>query len=268
MKKLFFVFVLFILYACQANTSQAISAEVQDYETQSQSVSSDSLMINIQKKIYDTFVAAMMSQKNKALLDLNKELTTLHKEKKQNLILYWQAYLHYYNSIYYLKTQDKDNAEKQIDAGIKLLEDMEKKNSEDYALLAMLQSFSMQFKSGIKAPFISKSVESNAQKAEKLDASNIRAYYVQASNDYYTPAQYGGGKKAEKLLLKAVSLPEQSIKSPYLPSWGKEEAYEMLTKLYIKAEKWEEAKKYYQEGITAYPNSYVISQLATKLVGK
>ncbi len=259
---------MFIACACQANTSQALSAEVQDYELQSKSVSSDSLMINIQKKIYDTFVGTMMTQKNQALLDLNKQLTTLHKEKKQNLILYWQSYLHYYNAIYHLKTQDKDNAEKQIDKGIELLEDMANKNSEDYALLAMLQSFSMQFKSGAKAPFISKNVESNAQKAEKLDAKNVRAYYVQASNDYYTPEQYGGGKKAEKLLLKAVSLPEQSIKSPYLPSWGKEEAYEMLTKIYIKAEKWEEAKKYYQEGIAAYPNSYVISQLATKLVGK
>ena len=183
MKKIFFVFILFIACACQANTSQALSAEAQDYELQSQSVLSDSLMVNIQKKIYDTFVSTMMTQKNQALLDLNDQLTALHKEKKQNLILYWQSYLHYYNAIYHLKTQDKDNAEKQIDKGIELLEDMENKNSEDYALLAMLQSFSMQFKSGVKAPFISKNVESNAQKAEKLDAKNVSAYYVQASND-------------------------------------------------------------------------------------
>lgn len=196
MKNIFFVFILSIACACQANTSQAISTEAQNYTIQSQSVSSDSLMINIQKKIYDTFIGTMMTQKNQALLDLSEQLTALHKEKKQNLILYWQAYLYYYNSIYYLKTQDKDNAEKEIDKGIELLEEMEKKNSEDYALLAMLQSFSMQFKSGVKAPFISKNVESNAQKSEKLDASNIRAYYVQASSDYYTPAQYGGGQKA------------------------------------------------------------------------
>ena len=144
---------------------------------------------------------------------------------------------------------------------------MKNKNSEDYALLAMLQGFSIQFK-GMKAMFISRDIKKNLKKAIAIDSTNLRAYYVFASNDYHTPEKYGGGKKAEEYLLKAISLPAQKIKNDYLPSWGKEEAYEMLIKLYIKKEKWELAKKYYKEGIKKFPESYTISQLATQLIGK
>ena len=101
-----------------------------------------------------------------------------------------------------------------------------------------------------------------------MDSTNLRGYYVFASNDFYTPEKYGGGQDAEKYLIKAISLPDQKIKNDYLPSWGKEESYEMLIKLYIKKEKWVLAKKYFQEGNKEYPESYTINQLASKLVGK
>ena len=116
--------------------------------------------------------------------------------------------------------------------------------------------------------FISSSIKKNLKKAIAIDSTNLRAYYVYASNDFHTPEKYGGGKEAEKYLLKAISLPSQKIKNDYLPSWGKEESYEMLIKLYIKKEKWDLAKKYFQEGIAAYPESYTINQLASKLVDK
>jgi uncharacterized protein HemY len=96
----------------------------------------------------------------------------------------------------------------------------------------------------------------------------LRAYYVYANNDFRTPEKYGGGKEAETYLLKAVSLPAQMMRNEYLPSWGKEESYEVLIKLYIRQEKWDLAKKYFQEGIKEFPDSYTINQLASKLVGK
>jgi uncharacterized protein HemY len=42
----------------------------------------------------------------------------------------------------------------------------------------------------------------------------------------------------------------------------------MLIRLYIQNENWDPAKKYFQEGITAFPKSYLINQLASKLAGK
>lgn len=104
--------------------------------------------------------------------------------------------------------------------------------------------------------------------AVELDPENIRANFVYASNDFYTPEMYGGGKEAESYLLKALELPSQKVENTYLPSWGREEAYEMLIKVYIKAEKWNEAKEHYAAGIEEFPRSYVINQLAAKLINK
>jgi hypothetical protein len=42
----------------------------------------------------------------------------------------------------------------------------------------------------------------------------------------------------------------------------------MLITLYVQNEKWDLAKKYYQEGIAAFPKSYQFNQLASKLAGK
>jgi tetratricopeptide (TPR) repeat protein len=265
MTRLLFISLLFV--SCKGNTTQAVNAEAISYQVQVKQVQSDSLLVGIQGKIYNAFVQSLMSKDNNSLSKLSAKLEELNKTKKQNLILYWRSYLQFYSSIYYLKKGDNETAEKEIGKGIDWLKEMKKKNSEDYALLAMLQGFDIQFK-GMKAMFISSDIKKNAKQAIAIDSTNLRAYYVYASNDFHTPEKYGGGKEAEEYLLKAVSLPSQKTKNEYLPSWGKEESYEMLIKLYIKREKWDLAKKYFQEGIKEFPESYTINQLASKLVGK
>jgi len=265
MIRLLFIPLFFI--SCNGKSSQQANSQITSYEMQLETVKSDTLLVDIQSKIYNVFVQSLMSKDNSVLSKLSVEFEQLNKEKKQNIILYWRSYLQFYSSIYYLKKNDNETAEKEVDKGIDWLKEMGKKNSEDYALLAMLQGFGIQFK-GMKAMFISGDIKKNANQAIAIDSTNLRAYYVYASNDFHTPEQYGGGKEAEKYLLKAISLPNQKIKNDYLPSWGKEEAYEMLIKLYIKKEKWELAKKYFQDGIKEFPESYTINQLASKLVGK
>ena len=256
-----------LFVSCKGNTTQIAKAEAINYSVQIEQIKSDTILVGIQGKIYDAFVQSLMSKDNKALSELSNNLDELNKSKKQNLILYWQSYIQFYSSIYYLKKGDKEIAEQEIDKGINWLNEMKNKNSEDYALLAMLQGFGIQFK-GMKAMFVSGDIKKNLKKAIAIDTTNLRAYYVYASNDFHTPKKYGGGKETEEYLLKAISLPIQKVKNDYLPSWGKEEAFEMLIKFYIKNEKWDLAKKYYKKGIAAFPKSYTISQLATKLVGK
>jgi hypothetical protein len=235
--------------------------------TLSENIQSDSLLVDIQSKIYNAFVKDRISQKNDVLNELSIQLENLYRTKNQNLILYWRSYLQFYSSINYLSKGDTRSAENEINKGIEFMKSIEKKNSEDYVLLAMLQSFSIQFDTS-NAMYISEDINKSVNSAISLDSTNLRAWYVSASNDFYTPEQYGGRKKAEKYLLKAISLPAQIINNAYLPSWGKEESYEMLIKLYIQNEKWEMAKKYFQEGIAAFPKSYQINQLASKLAGK
>jgi len=265
MIRLLIISLLFV--SCKGNTTEIAKVEAISYSAQIGQIKSDTLLVGIQSKIYNAFVQSLMSKNNNALSELSNNLDELNKSKEQNLILYWQSYIQFYSSIYYLKKDDKVTAEQEIDKGIDWLDEMKSKNSEDYALLAMLQGFSLQFK-GMKAMFISGDIKKNLKKAIAIDTTNLRAYYVYASNDFHTPKKYGGGKETEEYLLKAISLPVQKVKNEYLPSWGKEEAFEMLIKFYIKNGNWDFAKKYYQEGIKEFPESYTISQLATKLVGK
>jgi tetratricopeptide (TPR) repeat protein len=242
------------LSACNQITSElTITSEVQ------------TSLAQIEKRIYTAFVESIMKNDISSLVTIDAELQGITKKNQANLVWYWRSYLNYYKAIYYLRQGDKKQSEEACDEAVNWLDDLENKTSEDYALLALIQSFGIQFK-GMKAMFISSKIKKNAKKAIALEPKNLRAHYVFASNDYYTPEKYGGGKQAEKFLLKAIALPDQKVKNPYLPSWGKEQAYEMLIKLYIKKKELENTKKYFKEGIKLYPESYNIKQLAAKLI--
>ncbi|OQX97434.1 MAG: hypothetical protein B6I20_12655 [Bacteroidetes bacterium 4572_117] len=117
-----------LFVSCKGNGTQIAKAEAINYSSQIEQVSSDTLLIGIQGKIYDAFVQSLMSKDNKALSELSNRLDELNKSKKQNLILYWRSYLQFYSSIYYLKKDDKKTAEKEIDKGISWLVEMQNKN--------------------------------------------------------------------------------------------------------------------------------------------
>jgi len=223
------------------------------------------LLQGIQNKIFDAFVQTNIQKDPKALIELKGKLEGLAKSNPNRLLTYWQSYLQYYLSIFHLTQNDQKQAEEQIDIAVDLMDDMKNKNSEDYALLALAESFSIQFK-GFKAMFISGSIKKNGKRAIAMEPKNLRAYYVLASNDFYTPEKYGGGEKAESLLLKALELPDQLNPNPYLPSWGKAESYELLVKHYLKTDDTTKAKSYCKEGLELFPNNYGLGKLAIELL--
>lgn len=222
----------------------------------------------IQQRIYQSFVNSIISKNTSPLDTMYKELESMYSKNPSNIIVYWKAYLLYYKSIYYIQINDKDNSEHSINEGIELLNELERKNSDDFALLALLQGFSTQFHSGIMAGKISSQRKKNINRAIELDPSNIRAYYVYANGDFYTPAQYGGGEKVEEYLLKALALEEKPNLNPFLPTWGREESYVLLIQFYIRKEKWESAKKAFKEGVSEFPNSYSIQRFAQTLINR
>jgi len=222
------------------------------------------LLDSIQSKIYNVFVADMTRQENVEMKKLNRELLSLSKEKSNAIINYWLGYLQFYQGIFYLQTKQNENAKNEINKGIDIINEIKSKTSEDYALLSRLQSISLQF-AGMKVMSLSKVMTENSKTALKLDPENLRANFIYGSNDFYTPEMYGGGKEAEKYLLKAISLPEQKISNKYLPSWGKDEAYEMLIKFYLKKGNKDKAKHYYEEAIKLYPQNFMIMQLSGKI---
>ncbi|MEL7123109.1 MAG: hypothetical protein AAFO07_26905 [Bacteroidota bacterium] len=260
--------IIFALFLSSCNMSSGNSDAVTDYYAVTINFQNDELIKNIQTKIYGAFVQSIMNKDATELDNMANALESLQKEQSNNLIQYWRAYNQYYLSILYTTMEDKEQSKAHIEKGIDIMSNLKNKNSEDYALLALLQSFSIQFKSGIGAGFMSNKVKKNAQKAKEMDATNLRAYFVLGSSDYYTPATYGGGKKTEEYLLKALDCPDQKVENLYLPSWGREVAYEILLKHYIKNEEWDKAKSHFQNAKSQFPNSYAINNIASELVGK
>lgn len=194
-------------------------------------------------------------------------LTAIYEQlQKQNnrMIPYWQAYTLFYESIYYLKTGQKELCGTTLQKAEDVLNKQKNKTSEDYALLAYLQSFSLQFKSGMEAGQTLTSIRTNTEKALQSDSTNIRAWYVLGSTDYYTPVAFGGGQKAENYLKKAADLPAQTQPNPWLPDWGKDEACGMLIQLYLGKGEKEKARTYYKALKKRSPDSYLIGQYAEK----
>lgn len=220
---------------------------------------------NIQDSIMSAFMSSFVDQNNSKITTLIEELAASYESSNNSLLLYWKGYALYYNSIIYLKSADRKNAEIELKKGIEALESIKKKNSEDYALLSMLQSFSCQFARFPAVVKLSENAAVNINRAIEIDGSNLRAHYISANNDYYTPENYGGGKNVEEYALKAISLPAQKIVNPYLPSWGKQESYELLTNYYIRSKNTVKAKEYIAKGLKEFPNSYVLKTNQSKI---
>lgn len=250
--------------AANSTSVQQTSMEFDQYLQAQQD--SDSLLVDIQAKIEQKFIQSIASDDLTAINEMANTLAELDKKQPNNLIKYWQAYTAYKQSICYIKMGDKNNSKKAIENGIDLFDEMSSVNSEDYALKGLMLSFSIQFRSGLGAASVSSKVKKNAEKALELNDKNLRAYYVLGSNDFYTPEKYGGGKEAEKLLTQAIESPLQTIDSNYFPSWGKDSAYELLIKFYIRKGDTEKAKGIFKKAIQEYPDNYMINQLAKKLI--
>lgn len=230
---------------------------------QSGNNASDTLLNNIQDKIDAAFTASFQDRQVDKMKAIDLQLKKL--PASEFLRDYWLAYSDYYQAVFYIKFDDKKQSKKMIETCIYRLENRKDMNAEGYALLAMAQSFSLQFATGMKAGVLSSKVRRNAEKACELDPSNLRAWYVRGSNDYYTPKQFGGGEKVEGYLLKAIALNEQAVPNPYLPKWGKSDAYGLLIAFYMDKNDKENAKKYIDKGLALFPDDYMINQYAEKL---
>ena len=211
-----------------------------------------SFLQNIQSKI-DSALSRSFAHQNTAPLD--SMLTQLANLTPQNnLTTYWQSYARSMETIYFMRNKQAKEAEHIINRACDDMEQLNKKNAEDYALLASVQNLAIQFRSGMGAGKLSSQAVGNAQTALQMDSTNLRAWYVLATNDFYTPAFFGGGKKTEKFLLKALSCPAQQVPNPYMPSWGREEAYQLLLTYYVQKEQYEQARVLLNAAQKEYPN--------------
>lgn len=245
MAKRFFISTL-VLLACSLMMAQ----DYKDNKTES-----------TQLAIEHAFAQAQKEKADNPLLRIEESLS----KKTGNLWTYWKAYCSLYKSYYYAASKQQEKAKEALDTGINFLEQEKRMTTEDYALLAYMQSQSIRYTTGIESGVIASKSRNNAWQSVKIDASNLRGWYVLAVIDYYTPKQFGGREKCEEYLLKAISLPAQSIKNKYLPDWGKVESYMLLINFYIEAGNSSKAKVYYDKAIVEFPNNSTLKSYEQKL---
>lgn len=261
MKKTIILFVTLFTVAAISTRMYAINMNCDSSITVSEDV-----LNGIQGKVEGAMNDCFAKNSITSLDNLSKSLDAL--PSQNNIVLYWKSYIDYYRSVFYVKLGDRGNSKKAIKKAYIILEKMSNKNSEDYALLALVQSFYIQFTSGMAAGALSSKIVGNAEKALELDSTNLRGWYVLGSNDFYTPESFGGGKKVEYYLKKAISTTPKNIKNAYMPTWGREYAFELLIRYYIQENKKEGAKEYLQIAEKEYPNSYFISEYKKKIASE
>ena len=171
---------------------------------------------------------------------------------------YWTAYAQFYSSVYYLQTGQKDKAAEMAAGAIGLLESIQDKTSEDHALLGYLLGYSIAFEPAAAVRLSGKAAKEYKAALEK-NGENLRAWMGMGESDFFKPAAYGGGQKVEEYMLKALSLPEQTVENG--PSWGKNTAYVTLATFYQREGQTDKAKMYCMQGLSKYPNDPRLNQL-------
>ena len=228
-------------------------------------VHSDATPTNIQSKILDAFNYACTHHNNESLRSIISELANPHSRTTTSRPLYWKSYALYYNSLYLLRNSNKKQAKEELSKGIEVMEGLKQKDAEDYTLLAMLHYLSCHFLGFPRVIMAGRNATNAIEKSIELKGNNVRTYYVQAFADYHRPTKFGGGKKVESLLEKAISLPVQQTVDEQHPSWGRLESFELLSDFYIREKKLDKARKYIELGLTEFPESKVLNENQKKL---
>lgn len=254
----FFLIGLMTIFNCTK------SVVAQDYQGSLKNIETSELD-GIENRIQNAMNQSFMQQDAEPLEGIVKELEGM---ERNAWVDYWHAFALFRKAIFEVYGTNDNSSETTLEKALAILNDSNEMTSEHYALRGMIRSFSVQFASGMKAGILSQKVSSDFKKALKLDDKNLRAYYGKGAQDYYTPEEYGGGKKVEEYLTQAIALENQYHDYAVLPTWGKDEAYEVLLRYYIKNEKYEKAKTLFQEAIKAYPKHYQLAQIGAQLVGK
>ncbi|MEM0992541.1 MAG: hypothetical protein AAGI49_05860, partial [Bacteroidota bacterium] len=250
MKSTFILSLLFCAFSLVACSSQV---DTKDYEATFVSLSPNDHLDEMEETIQNAFNQSFMQQD---ITPLENVLKYLDDMEANEWVTYWKAFALYRKSIFHTVGGAIEQSEASIAQALETLKTAPSKTSEHYALEGMLLSFSTQFASGMKAGIVAQKASSAFKKAIKLDENNMRAHYGMGSQDFYTPEKYGGGKKVEAYLKTAIALDDQHIDNPVMPTWGKDEAYEILLRYYIKKEQFEQAKSLFQQAMEAYPGHY------------
>lgn len=136
---------------------------------------------------------------------------------------YWLAYC-YINDAFSKPTEaEKDMMLDKAENAIKAINKLGIENDEISVIEANLASTRMSVNPMARWQTFGNIYQNAIQKATKQNPNNPRIYYLQGVNTFYTPENFGGGKKPAKALFeKAMQNFETFVlKSELHPNWGK-----------------------------------------------
>lgn len=205
------------------------------------------------------FQQSKTQQTQSPLVKHNTMLEQTFEKEDNNFNRYWLSYGLYNQALIADRLEDMKAAEELIDRAIELLKPLEE-DAESQALLALQLGYSTRFKSYWSMISLGRAAYQRAERAVALAPTNMRTNLALAINDFYTPKVFGGGKKVETHLKKALQAPNPSA-SVTTPTWGKPNVYELLVKYYQKNKQQTQAQNFLNQGLNEFPNSELLLSL-------
>lgn len=196
---------------------------------------------------------------------LDSELRSLERTDRHDYYAkYWKSYLLYRKAIEHMSSPDFDKGEPPLVEAIDMLKEIEPRDVEVVALLSLVAGLHLAYVPRHRIIVANREAMHYLAEALELDAGNARALYASAVTDFYTPKEYGGKGKTERLLKKALEgLPDDA--SGLTPRWGRRDAATLLVRHYVDEARVDDARGVLDQARLKWPNDPVLLQLENAL---
>jgi hypothetical protein len=143
---------------------------------------------------------------------------------------YYAAYAKVIASFVVQDSKQKDLFLDEADKYFEKVKTLGKDNDETWVLAALITSGRISVDGENRGMQYGGTFNEYIAKAEKINPSNPRIYYLKGTSLFYTPEMYGGGKeRAKPELEKAKELFAKESKTSILkPSWGENQNLDIL----------------------------------------
>ena len=173
-----------------------------------------------------TFLAFDTTQVQDVKIEQSNKLALIAKKWDKEWVTHYYVAYSKVNLAYNEKDATKkdaylDEADKEKEDAVSILG---KDNDETYVLGAMIANARMSVDPMNRWQKYGQLFSTNLQNAKEINPDNPRMYYIEGISKYFTPKQYGGGKKpAQPYFEKAEGLfAKEKGDDITKPHWGKE----------------------------------------------
>lgn len=176
---------------------------------------------------------------------------------------YWLAYAKYRRAGGLAAAGRNDEIGPVLEQAMALLADIEPADSDSHALFGLVAGMNLGFVAPSAMFKQLDQISESLARALALDETNVRAWYANAMSDFNTPAEFGGGRRTERYLRKAIALEQKP--SALGPTWGRRESIGLLLEFYLREERLAEAQELLRQATAEFPQSAFFASYAERM---